>query len=624
MNCLTFVYSRFERALAEIDPSVTLPYFDSNLDYHLGDDLATQTVTWTADFAGNGDGIVTTGPFAYWPLAFPIDSRNFLHRNLTNAPDARTPPALMSDDALSTILNAGEFRDICWHVDSSFETFHGAMHNWVGGIMVNIPVSPSDPVFFLHHAFIDCLFTWMRDNQRARGIDVDFNYPNDTQAMGVGMRRQGDGAVIRTIRDSYHFSLAEMRPFAPLRNIDGLSSFYEGVFQCAPRPTCSSSDTSCGGSEYLFCDESRYRCAPKLRLGARCQRFSRYSPCSGGECCNGVCQESCPDPRSPPRPQPPTNEVRTQEPDGDLRSGGRTVVMETMHGTRPDEQNPEQLSENDSLFPVPDHSRQRPNQNDIARRLHTEVHASRPDLGAPERRPVAEAPLPDETPKPSAPVRKPDTQATVLQPETAKFPEPNAPVRRPSLNSFPDFFVREPMPNVPRQGPVPQPADSQLGPQNARRPQRLNPTQEQGVRHNEEQPSLLPDRTHKTHPESHSSSNTFRVHVAVPTHAPYVLPTLPPVPTHAPYIVPQAPTHPPGHFIIPPAPTHPPSIFEYHSEFHPAEETRPTLNQNRKQLLPDQARHSERDRRRKDQPEEYLNEDGKGSSPYRYYDPSDK
>ena len=270
--------------------------------------LPLKTVTWTADFAGNGDGRVRTGAFAHWSLPFPVNNRRFLYRNLTFAPDARTAPALMSDQALNTILNARQLRDICWNVDSSFETFHGATHNWIGGVMVNLPSSPSDPMFFLHHSFIDCLFTWMRDNQRSRGFDVDFDYPNDTIAMGVGLRRQGDGRRIQRPEDSWHYSLAEMRPFGPVRNIDGLSSFYDNVIQCESRPTCSRADISCGGSGYLFCDESSYRCAPKLRLGAACERFSRYAPCSHGECCNGVCQESC-----QPRQQEDTQSVRSNE-----------------------------------------------------------------------------------------------------------------------------------------------------------------------------------------------------------------------------------------------------------------------------------------------------------------------
>ena len=335
-------HSRFERALQTIDPSVTLPYFDSNLDHHLGDDLATQTITWTADFAGNGDGRVRTGAFADWSLPFPVNNTRFLYRNLTFAPDARTAPALMSDQALNTILNARQLRDICWNVDSSFETFHGGTHNWVGGVMVNLPVSPSDPMFFLHHSFIDCLFTRMRDNQRSRGFNVDFDYPNDTIAMGVGLRRQGDGRQIQRPEDSWHYSLAEMRPFGPVRNIDGLSSFYDNAIQCESRPTCSREDTSCGASDYLFCDESSYRCAPKLRLGAACERFSRYAPCSLGECCNGICQKSCQSreqqDRQSVRPNENPNTGQVSDKEDELRPNDRESPIQHPDTFEPSEQ----------------------------------------------------------------------------------------------------------------------------------------------------------------------------------------------------------------------------------------------------------------------------------------------
>lgn len=39
--------------------------------------------------------------------------------------------------------------------DSRLNSLHGQVHTWVGGEMANITKSPNDPVFFLHHAFID-------------------------------------------------------------------------------------------------------------------------------------------------------------------------------------------------------------------------------------------------------------------------------------------------------------------------------------------------------------------------------------------------------------------------------------------------------------------------------------
>ena len=35
------------------------------------------------------------------------------------------------------------------------EFYHNGVHVFVGGQMDDVPCSPSDPVFFLHHSFID-------------------------------------------------------------------------------------------------------------------------------------------------------------------------------------------------------------------------------------------------------------------------------------------------------------------------------------------------------------------------------------------------------------------------------------------------------------------------------------
>lgn len=46
-----FLLCRFERALQAIDVSVSLPYWDSSTDGHLGDQAA-DSIMWTDTFAG--------------------------------------------------------------------------------------------------------------------------------------------------------------------------------------------------------------------------------------------------------------------------------------------------------------------------------------------------------------------------------------------------------------------------------------------------------------------------------------------------------------------------------------------------------------------------------------------
>ena len=48
---------------------------------------------------------------------------------------------------------------------TTLEGFHNDVHNWVGGTMSNIMVSPADPVFWLHHAQVDRLWSqWQASN----------------------------------------------------------------------------------------------------------------------------------------------------------------------------------------------------------------------------------------------------------------------------------------------------------------------------------------------------------------------------------------------------------------------------------------------------------------------------
>ena len=192
------------------------------------------------------------------------------------------------------MLSVPSVRNLTWFISPVFESHHGAVHNWVGGIMADIPISPTDPVFYLHHAFLDCLWEQLRSVQRKRNpnFNPEYDYPNDTEALGVGVE-QIDGTILNNTQDSYHYALNHMLPFAPLRNIDGHSDIYFNEFYaCEPSPICTARNTDCG-SPYLFCEIESQRCAPKLQLGTSCERVENSDACYGGVCCNGVCARNC-------------------------------------------------------------------------------------------------------------------------------------------------------------------------------------------------------------------------------------------------------------------------------------------------------------------------------------------
>ncbi|MEU6095233.1 tyrosinase family protein [Streptomyces sp. NPDC047079] len=159
----------FERALQSVDSSVTLPYWDWTTD------RTPRSSLWAPDFLGGTgrslDGRVMDGPFAAfagnWPITVRVDSRTYLRRSLGGGGHA-LPTRAETDSvlALSTYDTApwnsasDGFRN---HLEGwRGVNLHNRVHVWVGGQMAT-GVSPNDPVFWLHHAYIDKLWAqWQR------------------------------------------------------------------------------------------------------------------------------------------------------------------------------------------------------------------------------------------------------------------------------------------------------------------------------------------------------------------------------------------------------------------------------------------------------------------------------
>lgn len=188
----------FEKALRWVDPSVTLPYWDWTTD------RGTDSPLWGEDFLGGngrpGDGRVTTGPFAFangWRINTSVvpdgpedpwlegnythDDRPYLIRDLGGLGELSTAEELEETLALPvydsppwnhTSGYEPPFESFRNHVEGyamfpweeNIGKLHGSVHVWVGGHMLYIG-SPNDPVFFLHHAFIDKLWAlWQEEH----------------------------------------------------------------------------------------------------------------------------------------------------------------------------------------------------------------------------------------------------------------------------------------------------------------------------------------------------------------------------------------------------------------------------------------------------------------------------
>lgn len=121
---------RFEAELRTYDPRVDLPYWNSPSD------KATDGPLWANDFLGQFD--------AAWGLGRSLGGSTIVD-----------PPAV------DGVLGSGSFTSFSQTLEGGI---HGRPHNWVGGLMGGAR-SPADPVFYLHHAFVDMLFAqWQLRN----------------------------------------------------------------------------------------------------------------------------------------------------------------------------------------------------------------------------------------------------------------------------------------------------------------------------------------------------------------------------------------------------------------------------------------------------------------------------
>ena len=150
---------RFERELQKHEPSVTLPYWDSTKDVSPADPL------WRNDFLGQFD--------AAWGLG-----RQLGGANLATAGEVA--------DAVENLSSYGDF----WRTVEV--DIHNPPHRWVGGVMASA-ASPGDPVFYLHHGWIDLLWARWRGKRPnapfvASGPGTGLNDP----FMGWADRRPAD------------------------------------------------------------------------------------------------------------------------------------------------------------------------------------------------------------------------------------------------------------------------------------------------------------------------------------------------------------------------------------------------------------------------------------------------
>ncbi|KAL6726722.1 hypothetical protein Aduo_008663 [Ancylostoma duodenale] len=266
---------RLEIAVRMVDPGVAMPYWDSVMDSYLPDPR--DSILFSALFMGETDGAgqVVRGPFAGFRT---LEGRPHIVRRLA------TEGKLFSEANINNLLSQTEIQNVLAYTApqngcpfrpnfGALEYTHSSVHLWVGGDMKPPSTSANDPIFFLHHCFVDFVWEMWRQSRQNR-FARETAYPPD----------------IGTCANSQHFSYAQMRPWDK-QNRDGLSNEYtDNLFRYAPRATCSRQNPNCG-SPYLFCDtRGNPHCVSKIKPNGLCRGFEGFDACWQGTCVAAWCR----------------------------------------------------------------------------------------------------------------------------------------------------------------------------------------------------------------------------------------------------------------------------------------------------------------------------------------------
>lgn len=173
---------RFEDALQAIDARITIPYWNSTVDQSSSDGL------WADSFLGQFDGDWGLGRTFSGPLPAP--------------------------QTLTDKLGLNEYQHF-WH-----ETeigLHNDPHNWVGGVMAT-RASPGDPIFYLHHCWIDTV--WAEWQLGHLPLDSATAFQSSGNGFGVDDTMAGVTSTPRDVLDHREIDLIDFPATTDFPEVD--------------------------------------------------------------------------------------------------------------------------------------------------------------------------------------------------------------------------------------------------------------------------------------------------------------------------------------------------------------------------------------------------------------------
>ncbi|KXN71046.1 Di-copper centre-containing protein, partial [Conidiobolus coronatus NRRL 28638] len=161
-----FFLNQFEIELKKVDSSITIPYWDWSKDSQAPE----TSVIFSQDyFGGNGDsetGCVNSGYFSGWKVQIPEEK--CLQRKFNGGDKIGSwySPAMIENLLKNNRESYDQFRNA---LEGSP---HAAPHTNIGGDMSQM-YSTNDPLFFMHHAFVDLI--WWEWQQRNPNLALTYN-----------------------------------------------------------------------------------------------------------------------------------------------------------------------------------------------------------------------------------------------------------------------------------------------------------------------------------------------------------------------------------------------------------------------------------------------------------------
>ncbi|KAJ1659514.1 hypothetical protein IWQ61_001421 [Dispira simplex] len=197
----------FEKELQRIDPTIVLPYWDWGRDARKP---AESRILSSALYGTNGgvNGCVTDGVFSGWKIFYPNNTRRCLTRQFDRG-DSISP--WWGTSALNNIKQTSQDYD---NFRRRIEGPHGNVHVQIGGDFAPMH-SPNEPLFWLHHTFVDKLWNdWQLRNDRNLR-DYGGSHFDDTPAVAsetLGPWNTRVEQVLDTTSDGFCYRYDNIRP----------------------------------------------------------------------------------------------------------------------------------------------------------------------------------------------------------------------------------------------------------------------------------------------------------------------------------------------------------------------------------------------------------------------------